>query len=49
MKSKQKIAEELISDVYSKILDGYFGRDNDFDDHSFREDLEDIANEVEEG
>jgi len=49
MEGKQKIAQELISDVYSKILDGYYGTDNDFDDKAFREDLEDIANEAEEG
>ncbi len=48
MKGPQKIAERLISQLYSDIMDGEFGFNDKFDIGAFQAELDEIIGEIHE-
>lgn len=47
MEGKQNEVYEAIMEMASKVLDGMYGKDNDFDVESWRDDLDDLSYVVE--
>lgn len=48
MQGKQNIVYEAVMEMASKVLDGFYGKDNDFDVEAWRDDLEHLSYVVEE-
>ena len=48
MEGKQKSAYQQIQDLLSKIEEGFYGQDDNFDADPFFDDFEDIYNNIED-
>ncbi len=47
MEGKQKTVYEAIMEMASKVLDGMYGKDDDFDVEAWRDDLDTLSYDVE--
>lgn len=46
MKGMQKVAHEQLKDILSRISEGAYGTDDDFDDLALEEDLTEVSDKV---